>query len=89
MNKEAKPKTPPLPLIVKIGIALTAMNTWVIFEEVVVDRHGLWHYMPFYRVGLFCSWDASVLAIILMLVLLSIAPLRDLVLRMVHKARKR
>ena len=36
---KTKPTTLPLPLIVKIAIAITAVNTWVIFEEVVVDRH--------------------------------------------------
>ena len=85
--KKTKPTTLPLPLIVKIAIAITAVNTWVIFEEVVVDRHGLWRYMPFYRVGLFCSWDASVLTIILLVVLMSVAPLRSAVLRMFRKAR--
>jgi hypothetical protein len=68
--------TPPLPLIAKIAIAMTFINTWVIFEETVVDRHGLWRYMPFYRVGLFCVWDAAVLAITLLLLLVSVAPLR-------------
>jgi len=87
-NEETKPTTPSLSLIVKIAIAMTAVNTWVIFEEVVVDRHGLWRYMPFYRVGLFCAWDASVLTIILLVVLLSIARLRSAAWRMVRKARK-
>src|SRR5947209_6210071 len=73
MNKST---TPPLPLIAKIAIAMTVINTWVIFEETVVDRHGLWRYMPFYRVGLFCVWDAAVLAITLLLLLVSIAPFR-------------
>jgi hypothetical protein len=68
--------TPPLPLIAKIAIAMTFINTWVIFEETVVDRHGLWRYMPYYRVGLFCVWDAAVLAVTLLLLLLSVAPLR-------------
>jgi hypothetical protein len=68
--------TPRLPLIAKIAIATTFINTWVIFEETVVDRHGLWRYMPYYRVGLFCAWDASVLAVTLLLLLLSVAPLR-------------
>src|SRR5262249_6996358 len=56
-----------LPLIAKIAIAMTFINTWVLFEETVVDRYGLWHYMPFYRVGLFCAWDAVVLAVTLLL----------------------
>jgi hypothetical protein len=84
-NEETKPTTPPLPLIVKIAIALTAINTWIIFEEIVVDRHGLWRYMPFYRVGLFCAWDFSVLTVVLLVVLLSVAPLRRAALRMVRK----
>ena len=62
-----------LPLIAKIAIAVTVINTWVLFEEIVVDRHGLWRYMPFYRVGLFCVWDAAVFAVTLLLLLLSVA----------------
>ena len=73
MNKST---TPPLPLIAKIAIAMTLINMWVIFEETVVDRHGLWRYMPYYRVGLFCVWDATVLAITLLLLLVSVVPLR-------------
>jgi len=68
--------TPRLPLIAKIAIAMTFLNTWVIFEETVVDRHGLWRYMPYYRVGLFCVWDAAVFAITLLLLLLSVRPFR-------------
>ena len=70
MNKSI---TPPLPLIAKIAIAITVLNAWVIFEETIVDRHGLWRYMPFYRVGLFCVWDAAVLAITLLLLFVSVA----------------
>jgi hypothetical protein len=73
MNKST---TPPLPLITKIAIAMTFINTWVIFEETIVDRHGLWRCMPFYRVGLFCAWDASVLAVTLLLLLVSVLPFR-------------
>src|SRR6266481_2532614 len=68
--------TLPLPLIAKIAIAMTFINTWVIFEETVVDRHDLWRYMPFYRVGLFCVWDAAVLAITLLLLFVSVRPFR-------------
>src|SRR6267142_6707808 len=65
--------TPPLPLIAKIAIAMTFINAWVIFEETVVDPCGLWRYMPYYRVGLFCVWDAAVLAVTLLLLLVSVA----------------
>ena len=70
MNKST---TLRLPLIAKIAIAVTFLNTWVIFEETVVDRHGLWRYIPFYRFGLFCVWDAAVFAITLLLLLVSVA----------------
>ncbi|HYL65103.1 MAG TPA: hypothetical protein VE077_21015 [Candidatus Methylomirabilis sp.] len=45
------------PWIVKLGIGLTLLNSWILFEEIVVDRHGLWRYMPYYRVGDACVWD--------------------------------
>ena len=64
---------PPLPLIAKIAFAVTFLNMWVIFEETVVDRHGLWRYMPYYKVGLFCVWDAAVLALTLLLLFVSVA----------------
>ena len=77
MNNETKKSiTPPAPLIVKIAIAMTFINSWIIFEEVIVDRTRLWHYMPFYRVGLFCTWDVLAVAVILLLVFVGIAPLR-------------
>src|SRR5215467_12382240 len=67
-----KSTTSRLPVIAKIAIAMTFINTWVIFEETVVDRHDLWRYMPYYRVGLFCVWDAAVLAITLLLLLVNV-----------------
>ena len=67
-----KSTTRRLPLIAKIAIALTFLNTWVIFEETIVDRHGLWRYMPYYRVGSFCVWDAAVFAVTLLLLLASV-----------------
>jgi hypothetical protein len=52
-------ETPPItmPGIVRFAVWLTFFNTWVLFEETVVDRYGLWEYMPYYRVGRLCSWD--------------------------------
>ncbi len=51
-------------------------NSWVLFEETVVDRHGLWQYMPLYRVGLFCAWDILALGIIIPVVVFGIRPVR-------------
>ena len=53
-----------LPLVVKSAVADTFFNSWVLFEETVVDRQGLWKYMPFYKVGVFCTWDVLALLII-------------------------
>ena len=51
-------------VILRVGLALTLFNSWVLFEETVVDRLGWWRYMPCYRVGRFCEWDvAAILAI--------------------------
>ena len=86
-NEMKKSITPPSPLIVKIAIATTFLNSWVIFEETVVDRTRLWRYMPFYRVGLFCTWDVLALAVISSLVFLGIAPFRRAVGRMVRKEK--
>jgi len=55
---------PEVPVILWIAAGLTFFNSWVLFEETVVDRHGLWRYLPFYKVGLFCVWDALALALV-------------------------
>jgi hypothetical protein len=52
------------PPIVKAAVVLTFFNTWVLFEETVVDRYGLWEYMPYYRVARLCAWDIGALALI-------------------------
>lgn len=53
-----------IPGIVKAAVVLTFFNTWVLFEETVVDRYGLWQYMPYYRVAKLCAWDIGALALI-------------------------
>jgi len=79
--------TPPSPLIVKIAIATTFINSWIIFEETVVDRTRLWHYMPFYRVGLFCAWDVLALTVIPVAVFSGVAPLLRAVGQIVRKEK--
>ena len=55
----------PHPLL-RIGLALTLFNSWVLFEEIIVDRLGWWRYMPCYQVGRFCEWDvAAIVGIVL------------------------
>ncbi len=53
-----------LPFLVKAAVFVSLLNAWVLFEEVVIDRHGLWRYLPFYKVGLFCVWDLAALLLI-------------------------
>jgi len=52
------------PPIVRVATWLTFFNTWVLFEETIVDRHGLWEYMPYYRVGRLCAWDIGAMALL-------------------------
>lgn len=54
-----------LPLIAKIAVGVAFYNAWASFEEFVVDRVGLWRYMPYYRVGKGCAWDVAVGVLIL------------------------
>ena len=53
-----------LPSLVKASVFVSLLNAWVLFEEVVIDRHGLWRYLPFYKVGLFCVWDLAAILLI-------------------------
>jgi hypothetical protein len=49
-----------LPLIVKIAVGIVFNNAWWSIEEFVIDRRGLWKYMPYYRVANPCVWDLFV-----------------------------
>ena len=49
-----------LPLGVRVAVGVAFLNAWASLEEFIVDRHGLWRYMPFYKVGDFCVWDLAV-----------------------------
>jgi hypothetical protein len=44
-----------VPGIVKAAVVLTLFNTWVLFEETVIDRYGLWEYLPYWRVARLCA----------------------------------
>ena len=49
-----------LPLGVKIAVGVVFYNAWWYIEEFVIDRHGLWKYMPYYKVADACVWDPGV-----------------------------
>src|SRR6202023_2739451 len=41
------------PLVVRAAVFVTFFNSWVMFEEFMIERAGLRHYIPHYRVGMF------------------------------------
>jgi hypothetical protein len=53
-----------LPFAVKIAVSIAFYNAWWSIEEWVIDRHGLWKYMPYFKVGDPCLWDLGVALII-------------------------
>ena len=66
-----------LPLVVRLAVGVAFFTSWVVFEETIVDRHGLWRFMPHYRVGDPCVWDlGAALLIFVGLVLASACRLR-------------
>jgi hypothetical protein len=54
-----------LPLSVRLMTAAAMMLTWVFLEEHVIEPFRLYDYMPFYRVGSFCPYDAAALLLVL------------------------
>jgi hypothetical protein len=53
-----------LPLIVRVAVGIALYGAWTSLEGLVIDRYGLWHYMPYYRVGDPCVWDLAVALLI-------------------------
>lgn len=53
-----------LPLLVKIAVGLAFLNAWELIERLVIDRYGVWKYMPFYKVADLCVWDLAAAVII-------------------------
>jgi hypothetical protein len=59
-----------LPVIVHLAVGLSLFSAWVIFEEGVVDRTGLWELMPGYLRSRLCPWDLAALGVIFVPLLL-------------------
>ena len=53
-----------LPMIAKVAVGIAFYDAWWSIEEFVIDRYGLWRYMPYYRVGDPCVWDLAVALLI-------------------------
>lgn len=50
--------------LVTIAVGLTFYNSFVLFEELIIDRFGYSQYLPCYVVGQFCEWDAAAILLI-------------------------
>ncbi|HEX6375898.1 MAG TPA: hypothetical protein VFZ91_09260 [Allosphingosinicella sp.] len=50
-----------LPLIVRLTAMIAIFLAWVLFAELIIDRHGLDRYLPLYRVGNLCPYDIAVI----------------------------
>lgn len=53
-----------LPWVVRVAVGIAFLNAWVNIEQLVIDRYGIWKYMPYYKVGDACVWDLTVSIII-------------------------
>jgi hypothetical protein len=54
-----------LPTIAKVAVGIAFYDAWWSIEEFVIDRYGLWRYMPYYRVSDPCVWDLAVALLII------------------------
>jgi hypothetical protein len=55
---------PQLPLPVRLATFATFFIGWVMFEELIIDRHHLDRFLPYYHVGNLCLYDLSVITIL-------------------------
>lgn len=53
-----------LPKLVQFTSLATLFIGWVLFAELIIDRHGLDRFLPFYRVGALCPYDLTVLLLL-------------------------
>lgn len=49
-----------LPWTVRVVLGIATLNAWVTIEELVIDRLGLWRYLPGYRYAKYCIRDFAV-----------------------------
>ena len=50
-----------LPGLVQFTCLATIFIGWVLFAELIIDRHGYDRFLPLYRVGKICPYDLAVL----------------------------
>jgi hypothetical protein len=53
-----------MPLIVRLTSAASLLAVWVLFEQIVIEPFGIYRYMPLYRYGRFCTYDAAAVLLV-------------------------
>lgn len=53
-----------MPLIVRLTSAASLLAVWVLFEQIVIEPFGIYRYMPLYRYGKFCTYDAAAVLLV-------------------------
>ncbi|MBV8340398.1 MAG: hypothetical protein JO343_10665, partial [Candidatus Eremiobacteraeota bacterium] len=48
----------------KFGTGAGILFVWALFEREVIERFGIYQYMPLYRVDGICAWDILAIAVI-------------------------
>jgi hypothetical protein len=54
-----------MPMIVRVTSAASILAAWVLFEQIVIEPFGIYRFMPFYRYGKFCTYDAAAVLLVL------------------------
>jgi hypothetical protein len=68
-NEKSQLKFAQLPSLAKVAVGLALFNSWVMFEEGIVDRLGVWQYLPLYVKARLCPWDLAAAGLIFVLLL--------------------
>jgi membrane protease YdiL (CAAX protease family) len=53
-------------------LGLAAFNLWWSFKEFILDRFGIWRFLPDYKFGRLCVWDLTVAVLIIGVVIVAI-----------------
>ncbi len=53
-----------LPGLVQLSSMATLFIGWVLFAELVIDRHGYDRFLPLYRVANVCPYDFAVVLVL-------------------------
>jgi hypothetical protein len=64
-----------LPVVIRVASAIGVLAGWACFEEFGIDRNHWDRFLPLYRIGQFCPYDAAmILFIATVWIVLSLPP---------------